>query len=125
MDPLALRMLMFFGGCITTRLILVYLAFTFAYNKPQYLQWMGYIAILPALGFTIIYLGGYRKTGAEVFGERIWWNDLRPVHATLYAVFAYLAITKNKHAWKVLLMDVVIGLIAFLVHHRAYLLSFL
>ena len=35
-----------------------------------------------------IELGDYRKTGKEVFGSKIWWNDLRPVHASLYILFA-------------------------------------
>ena len=123
MDDISKRIFLFLGGCITTRLLLVYMAYTFAVkNSWLHLQVMGFLALIPALGFAIIYLGQYRKTGPEVFGDRIWWNDLRPVHAALYAIFAYMAITKNKHAWKVLLVDVVIGLTAFIVHHRVHLM---
>jgi len=75
---------------------------------------MGYLALIPAIGFMIIYLGGYRKTGPEVFGDVIWWNNLRPVHAALYFTFAYLAITGvHQHAWKILALDATIGLVAF------------
>jgi hypothetical protein len=78
---------------------------------------MGYISLLLAIGFTYIYLTDGRKTGVEVFGGKIWWNNLRPIHALLYFVFAYMAINKNANAWIVLLIDVVIGLISFLTYH--------
>jgi len=78
---------------------------------------MGALAVIPAIGFLTIYFGGLRKTGAEVFGERIWWNDLRPVHGFLYALFAILALQRNRLAWIVLLVDVLIGLTAFIMYH--------
>jgi hypothetical protein len=53
----------------------------------------------------------------EVFGEKIWWNDLRPIHGTLYLLFAYYAIRGSKYAWTILLVDVLFGLIAFFIHH--------
>jgi len=85
--------------------------------NPTYLQYMGYVALLPAIGFFYIFLTGSRKTGAEVFGGTIWWNDLRPVHGLLYLLFAYNAITGNSFAWVYLLIDVLIGLTSFLVFH--------
>ena len=56
-------------------------------------------------------------TGSETFGEKIWWNDLRPVHAMLYFLFAYNAIIGNQQSWIYLLADVLLGLISFLIHH--------
>ena len=64
-----------------------------------------------------LFLTGSRKTGVEVFGEKIWWNNLRPLHSILYFLFAYNAIKGNKNAWIYLLIDVVIGLISFLIFH--------
>jgi hypothetical protein len=78
---------------------------------------MGYLALLPAIGFIYLFLTGSRKTGAEVFGDKIWWNDLRPVHGLLYLLFAYNAINKNNGAWIYLLVDVIIGLTSFLWFH--------
>jgi hypothetical protein len=80
---------------------------------------LGYLALAPAIGFIYIYLTGTRKTGAEVFGEKIWWNNLRPIHSILYFLFAYNAIIGNKQSWIYLLVDVLIGLISFLIHHYA------
>ncbi len=105
---------MFLIGCIGTRSLLVYIAKT---TDVKYLPYLGYLALLPAIGFMYIFITGVRKTGAEVFGEKIWWNNLRPVHALLYALFAYFAIHKNTNAWILLLVDVVIGFVSFLWHH--------
>lgn len=74
--------------------------------------------MIPALGFLIIYLTGSRKTGPEVFGGKIWWNHLRPIHSAMYAMFAYAAITKNRNAWMILLADVTLGLVSFLSVHK-------
>jgi hypothetical protein len=111
------RLALFLVGCMGTRLGLAYLAAT---APPTWLCYMGWLALVPAIGFTVIYAGGLRTTGAEVFGDRIWWNDLRPVHAVLYGLFAYLAITGARGlAWKVLLADALIGLGAFLAFHAS------
>ena len=114
MNNLQKRFLLFLIFCIGIRSLFVYIAKTIDTN---YLPIMGYISLLLAIGFTYIYLTDGRKTGMEVFGGKIWWNNLRPVHALLYFVFAYMAINKNANAWIVLLIDVVIGLISFLTHH--------
>ena len=114
MNDLQQRMLMFLIGCIGTRSLFVIIA---KYVNTQYLKYMGYLALLPAIGFIYIYLTGSRKTGPETFGEKIWWNNLRPVHSMLYFLFAYNAINGNKQAWIYLLVDVLFGLISFLIHH--------
>ena len=108
------RFLLFLIGCIGLRTLFVYIAKTAQSNT---LQILGYISILPALGFFYLFLTDSRKTGREVFGDKIWWNALRPIHGVLYALFAYFAITKNKYAWRFLAVDVSIGLVSFLIYH--------
>jgi hypothetical protein len=120
MDDLVKRNLLFLIGCIGSRSLLVYLA----KSKVEWLHLMGLLALIPAIGFLAIYFLGLRKTGAEVFGETIWWNNLRPVHGVLWATFAYLAINKNNQAWKVLAVDTLIGLGAFL-HQRKFIQIFI
>jgi hypothetical protein len=83
----------------------------------EYLPVLGYIAIIPLIGFLYIFATGSRKTGFEIGGEKIWWNWLRPVHVFMYFLFAYNAISGNRDAWHYLAADVVIGLVAFLTHH--------
>jgi hypothetical protein len=108
------RLLLFLIGCMGTRLALVWAA----YKYPGLLVPMGFFALAISIGFMYIYVNGLRETGVETFGEKIWWNDLRPVHSALYGLFAYMALNNmSEHAWKVLLLDVCIGFTAWLHHH--------
>lgn len=104
----------FLLGCVPVRLFIVYLA---TQLSSAHLKWMGAIALLPAVGFFYIYLTGSRTTGPEVFGKQIWWNDLRPIHGFLYLYFAYKAMFNQSGAYVPLLIDLGIGLAAFLAHH--------
>jgi len=108
------RFLLFLVGCIGTRSLLVYLAKNV--NNTN-LKYMGYLSLLPAIGFFYLFFTGSRKTGAEVFGDKIWWTNLRPVHGLIYLLFSYNAINGNPNAWMYLLVDVIIGLISFLSFH--------
>lgn len=107
-------MLLFLIGCIGTRSLFVYIA---NIASPTILKYMGYLALLPAIGFMYIYMTNSRQTGPEVFGDKIWWNRLRPIHGILYLLFAYNAITGNKNAYMFLLADVLLGLFSFLIKH--------
>lgn len=113
MNDIQKRFLLFIFGCILVRTILVIIA----KNNQEYLPIMGYTALIPAVGFLYIYATNSRRTGAEVFGESIWWNDLRPIHGLLYLLFSISALQKNPNSWLILLFDVIIGLIAFLHFH--------
>lgn len=114
------RILLFLFGCILIRLLLVYIAKTI--NK-DYLPYLGILALFVAVGFIWIYLGDYRKTGLEVFGGKIWWNNLRPVHASLYILFALFALKKYKYSWVPLLVDVIVGLLSFTLYHNGLLFT--
>ena len=108
------RFVMFLVGCIGVRALLVIIA---KYINIQYLKYLGYLALVPAIGFMYIFISGTRNTGAEVFGGKIWWNNLRPIHSILYFLFAYNAIMGNRDAWIFLLVDVLFGLTSFLIYH--------
>lgn len=114
MNTIQKRFILFLVGCIGTRSLFVYLS---KMASKSILMYMGFLALLPAIGFLYIYFTGTRQTGAEVFGDKIWWNDLRPIHGLLYLLFAYNAILGNHFAWIYLLVDVLIGLISFLGFH--------
>jgi hypothetical protein len=117
MNNLQKRFLLFLIVCIGFRSLFAYIAKTI---NTKHLPILGYISLIPAIGFSYIYITDSRKTGGETFGQKIWWNDLRPIHAFLYFVFAYMAIRKYKNAWLVLLLDVYIGLYSFIhYHHKA------
>jgi hypothetical protein len=114
MNTIQKRFVLFLVGCIGTRLLLVYIAKNV---NIKFLKYMGYLLLLPAFGFIYIYLTGIRQTGAEVFGDKIWWNNLRPIHALFYLLFSYNAINGNKNAWIYLFIDVLFGLTSFLTYH--------
>ena len=114
MNTIQKRFLLFLVGCIGSRSLLAYIAKIV--NKTN-LMYMGYLALLPAIGFAYLFISDGRKTGPEVFGGKIWWSNVRPVHSILYFLFAYAAITGDTDAWTYLLADVVIGLISFVTFH--------
>ena len=114
MNILQKRFMVFLLLCIPSRIIIALIA---KYIDPKYLPYLGYLSIIPAIGFAYIFIFGKRKTGAETFGQKIWWNYLRPVHSFMFALFAYLAINKNKNSHIVLFTDTFIGLVSFLYYH--------
>ena len=107
------RMLMFLLGCIVVRVCFVIVA---ANISTQHLKYLGYLALIPAFGFMYIFLTGSRTTGPETFGEKIWWNNLRPVHSIVYVLFAIGAIRGNRSAWIFLALDVLIGFTSWCIH---------
>ena len=113
------RIVYFIFGCITTRLFLSY-AYYKAVNNNQdnIIRYMGIGAIAVSLGFLYIYMSGSRKTGLETGGEMIWWNDLRPIHLLNYLIFGLLALNKTKEAWRIILVDTIIGLAAWVRFHK-------
>jgi len=113
MNNLQKRMLLFLLGCIPLRLFLVYLAKT----HLNLLKFMGYLGLILGLGFFTIFIFGLRKTGREVFGDKIWWNNLRPIHGLLWLTFGFFALRGNKNSWIILLVDIIIGFMAFIGHH--------
>jgi len=108
------RILVFVIFCLGTRLLLAYIAKT----QPKYLKLLGYLFGVIGLLMIYLFVTGKRKTGMEtqMFGDVIWWNNLRPVHGLLYLLFGYLAIHGDHRAWKIIVVDVLIGLVAFLRH---------
>ena len=107
------RILLFLIGCIGLRSFVVYLSM-----KKENLPYMILPSTAIGIGFLYIYFTNSRQTGPEVFGDKIWWNDLRPLHGLLWISFAILALLKNENAYLVLLADVLIGLFSFMKFHK-------
>lgn len=114
MKTIQKRFLLFLLACIPTRFLIAFIAKKI---PKKYLPYMGLLALVPATGFLYIFITGKRKTGAETFGEKIWWNNLRPIHAFMFYLFAYLAIRKNAQAFLVLFVDAIFGFVSFLLYH--------
>jgi hypothetical protein len=105
---------MFLLLCIPTRLYIANVAKTTSKNTLMY---MGYLSLIVGLSFMYIYATGSRKTGLETQGDKIWWNALRPFHGLMHILFAYYAVQGNSRAHEFLLVDVFVGLVAFLWYH--------
>ena len=84
------RILAFLLLCIPTRILFVFISKNIDKNKLIYL---GYLALLPAIGFLIAYFNEHKK--GATFGQDAWWHSSRPIHSLLYFTFAYLAINKK------------------------------
>ena len=111
------RLLMFLIGCIGSRSALALIT---KIINPIYLPSIGYIGIAIAIGFFYVYFIGSSKADAQLEwagDKKIWWDKLRAVHGLNYLIFGILAINKNEHSWKILALDVIIGLGAWLIHH--------
>ncbi len=108
------RIALFLIGCLSTRIMLAYLVKTYG---NYYTKELAVILIVIATGFAYIYITNSRKTGGEVFGEKIWWNRMRPIHSGLYFISAFMLLSKNKQAYVPLILDVGIGFTAWLLYH--------
>lgn len=119
MNNIQKRFLLFLFGCIGLRLLLVYIAKNYDQfaNKQLIKQLLLIFTVTVSIGFFTIFFTGMRKTGQETFGDKIWWNKLRPLHGFLYLLFAILFFQNKSYAWMILLIDVLIGLVSFLIFH--------
>lgn len=112
------RAVLFLLGCIPARLAIA------VASRSLPATWLRALALpflAVALGFWAIFVFGWRATGIETGGERIWWNALRPVHGTLWAVAAYMALKgERERVFSILLTDACLGLVAFTVYHVAF-----
>jgi accessory gene regulator protein AgrB len=108
------RAILFLCGCIPVRLLFVYIAYYIAYHNTSFLPYLAIPAMIVAIGFISIFMFGLRKTGAETFGQPIWWDRLRPIHALFYLLFSIFAFMGKKEAYIFLAMDVLFGFISYL-----------
>lgn len=113
------KIYLFVFGCLGVRFLFMYLS---KISKPKYLPIFGIIGLFIGLGLLYHFIFKTRPTGMESSskGNRIWWNNLRPIHGTLYLLFAYYAINKNKNSYIFLLIDLIIAIIAYTSYKLGY-----
>jgi hypothetical protein len=115
MNTLHKRWAMFLGLCIPSRFLL---SFILSKLSKTHLRILGFILLLPVIGWTYIYLTKSRMSGGETFGQPIWWDFMRPLHAGLYLTASLMAISQNNKAWIPIAADTIIGLLSFVHHHK-------
>lgn len=106
-------LLLFLLGCIPVRLLVTFIA---KIANLTVLRILGILFLIPATGITYYAISGTRNN-VGAFGEKVWWNSMRPVHAILFFCFAYYAIIGNKCAYVYLLIDTIMSLFSFLYFH--------
>lgn len=114
MNTIQKRFLLFLGLCIPSRIIIALLSI---YDNKTIRTLLILFASIIVIGWTYIYITKSRQRGGEVFGEKIWWNQLRPVHAFNYLLFIILSLRNNAYASVPLIIDPIIGLLAFINYH--------
>ena len=112
MNKLQKRFTLFLLGCIPMRFLFVYIAKNITIN---YLPLTAPITLIMGLGFLYFFLTG--KERGATFNQEAWWNYLRPIHGLLYILYSYYAYKKNSDAYKILLIDVIFGLLSFFIYH--------
>ena len=100
----------YYAICILLRLFVAYAAFL-SYNSVWRYMLVAFF-FAASFGFTYLYITKQRKRGA--FGQKIWWDFLRPIHAILLFVSGVLLSLKVKETYLVLLADVLMGPIVML-----------
>lgn len=101
---------LFLLGCIPVRLLLVYLS-TIVPGKVMSLP-----LVLIGLGFLFLYFTNGRMNAPESSTGKTWWAKLRLFHGLLYMTAAVLAFNESKFVWVPLLIDVLFGLIAYILN---------
>ena len=108
------RLFQFLGICIVLRSIAAFIAYLY----PQSVVTKVLAGFYLLMGISMIYLFATNKRqNAPEGGGITWWNDIRPVHGLLYILFAMFAFTNKNFSYLFLVGDVILGLVAFTVHH--------
>lgn len=106
------RILLFLIACIGTRLSLSILAKRLLEHESKYSFVLSLGYLFAGIGILSIYFFKLRDFGRETFGEPIWWNHLRPLHGLLWIAYSIAAYYKYNMSWVILLVDTLIGLLA-------------
>lgn len=104
------KKILLFIGCIIIRSLFVYLG----YNSIT-LPYFRFLTIFISFGFMYQFLFKQRKSG--IFGQEVWWHNLRLFHSITYGLFSFLAFNKNKRSYLVLTLDLLIGIISFIINN--------
>tara|TARA_Y100001970_G_C13705424_1_gene589266 strand:- start:70 stop:438 length:369 start_codon:yes stop_codon:yes gene_type:complete len=106
------RIIFFLLGCIGSRLILAVLPL---YLSKEWLKYFGIIILIIALSFLYLYFTNGRLKAPEG-GGNTWWAKFRLIHGLLYLTAAIYLFQKERLASIPLFIDVILGLILFILN---------
>ena len=117
------RMLTFLIGCLGTRSLLAYIAYYAEDNNIDSLQiLLGVLAIFIGIGFITIWLFGNELANDQLKvwkdkDDKLWWNNFRIVHGIIYILFGIFSLMEIQGAYKLLIIDLILGLLLWIMHH--------
>ena len=100
-----MKLSLLFCVCILVRFSFAYFVSRLYDSKLRYLFVVFFFMI--SLGFVFNYISKIRTYGA--FGQKIWWDAYRPIHALLYGLAAILLLYRHKYTYTLILIDTIIG----------------
>ena len=78
-------------------------------QKNKFLNLLGSFYLIGGIGINYLFFSNSRNR---------WWNNDRPIFGSIWLLFSYFALTKQKSiAWKILSLDVIYGLLVFIKKH--------
>lgn len=104
-----------FMVCILIRGLMVYVS----KRDITYRRIVAVILVIAVLGLLNIIINGDKREKG-IIGQKIWWGYLRPVHVILWTTFIIMTFipTYTEYAWMVLLLDLTIGIIAWIIQQQ-------
>lgn len=102
--------LYYFMICILIRLSLAY-GVALVYRLPIRFIFM-VLYLLLSIGALYQYRVKTRKIGA--FNNKVWWDNLRPIHALLFLCTSIGLFYKYKYSYMFLLLDTLIGIVGYI-----------
>ena len=107
------RLVLFLFLCVPLRLLFAYVA---SVVPGRWLPLLALPAAIIAAGLATQFI---RNPAEGQFGGPTWWHWWRLVHVALYVAFAWAALRHRPDAWRLLLVDVAVALVARASHNAA------
>ena len=104
---------LFIGKCIPIRILIALIPL---YLHNDNLPYYGAVLVLFAIGFFYLYFYNLRLNASEG-GGITWWAKYRLIHGFLYLTASVYAFQKKTIAYIPLTIDIVLGLILFILRH--------
>ena len=95
----------FWHVCVPTRLLLAVVVYAL---PDRWLPVAGIVALFGAAGL-LYRFATYTESQVGAFKQRVTWNNVRPFHALMWIIFAVLALSQNKRAKWIPVIDIAMG----------------
>jgi len=102
--------------CIFVRLSLAYCVFFVQKMPIRYMFVLLYFIL--SIGALYQYIVKTRRIGA--FNNKVWWDNLRPIHSLLFLFTSIGLFYKYKYSYMFLLLDTLISILGFINNHYVY-----